>query len=250
MSAAEWQDGGVSHGAAVEEHHVGGAAADVDERDAEVFLFGREGSVGSGKRLENDVRDGETRLLAALEDVLQGGGLHRDDVDLGFRTSRSAGSATARAASSTRSTSLAETSPFRTATTPWLVTPRTWAPEMLATTWRTSQPAMASASATAFRMAATVDSRWTITPLRNPRDGAVPRPTTSMPRSPTLPTITVVFDVPRSRPAINVRFATPIPIPTPDGYVRTFFVPARSLPPPCRNRTTTCESSVRSTARS
>src|SRR6185295_6241171 len=85
--------------------------------------------------------------------------------------------------------------------------PRTCAPETLAITWRISHPAIASASATALRMDATVDSTCTTTPLRRPRAGAVPSPTISTPRSPTSPTTTAVLEVPRSSPATNaVRF--------------------------------------------
>src|SRR5262245_21026334 len=97
--------------------------------------------------------------------------------------SRSWGRLMARAASIARWTSTTETSRslFPTATTPRLLTPRMWPPAMPAYTPDTSTPAICSASPTAWRIASTVASMFTTTPLRRPRDGAVPTPTTSMP---------------------------------------------------------------------
>jgi hypothetical protein len=90
------------------------------------------------------------------------------------RTWRSSGIATARAASITRSTSRALTSPPRTATMPWLLSPRTCAPASPTTAAPTRTPAVFSASATAARIASTVASIFTTTPLRSPVQGATP----------------------------------------------------------------------------
>ena len=85
-----------------------------------------------------------------------------------WRISRSVGSATARAASSTRSTSPAATSRLLTATTPWLLNPLMWLPAEPATTLRISHPAISSASSTALRMASTVASMLTTMPFCKP----------------------------------------------------------------------------------
>src|SRR5215470_12415250 len=81
---------------------------------------------------------------------------------------------------------------------------------------------MASASATARSMDCTVASMLTTTPLRMPRDAAVPTPMTSMPSSVTSPTMAAILVVPMSRPTMSSsRFAlaisSPRPIPQGDG---------------------------------
>ncbi len=103
------------------------------------------------------------------------------------------GRATARAASTTRSTSPDATSRLRTATTPWLLKPLMWLPAEPAITLRISPAAISSASSTALRIASTVFSMLTTTPLRSPRDAAVPIPTTSTPPSVTSATITPIL---------------------------------------------------------
>src|SRR5579884_2928838 len=127
-----------------------------------------------------------------------------------WRTSRSVGTATARAASITRSTSAGPTSRFFTATTPWLLKPFTCAPAAPAMTLRISQPAMSSASSTALRMAATVASMLTTVPLRSPVDAAVPMPVISTPPVASSATTTPILQVPTSSPTTSgFRFAIP-----------------------------------------
>ena len=110
-----------------------------------------------------------------------------------WSTSRSAGSATARAASMTRSTSPGPTSRFFTATTPWLLKPFRWLPAAPAMTLRISQPAMSSASSTARRIDSTVASMLTTTPFLRPRDTAVPIPVISTPPSASSATMTPIL---------------------------------------------------------
>src|SRR5439155_24453866 len=63
-----------------------------------------------------------------------------------------------------------------------------------------SAPAISSASSTARRIEATVASMLITTPLRNPRDGCVPMPITSMPVGVISPTMQQILVVPMSRP--------------------------------------------------
>src|SRR5688572_4275540 len=118
----------------------------------------------------------------------------------------SAGIATARAASMTRSTSSDVTSLLRIATMPCELRLRTWLPAIPAYTEWISQPAISSASSTARWIDCTVDSMLTTTPRFRPREGCDPRPTTSMrPSCVISPTIATTFDVPMSRPTIRLR---------------------------------------------
>src|SRR5262245_14042482 len=118
----------------------------------------------------------------------------------------SAGIATARAASITRSTSSDVTSLLRIATMPWELRLRTWLPAMPAYTEWISHPAMSSASSTARWIDCTVDSMLTTTPRFRPREGCEPSPMTSTLRScVSSPTIATTFDVPMSRPTIRLR---------------------------------------------
>src|SRR5262245_6440590 len=96
-------------------------------------------------------------------------------------TSRSWGSSIARAASRARSTSCWLTSRCfpDTATAPRLLTPRMWPPAMPVTTAPISALAISSASRTACLIDSTVESMLTTTPLRRPRHGLMPTPTTS-----------------------------------------------------------------------
>ena len=100
-----------------------------------------------------------------------------------WSTSRSGGSSTARAASMTRSTSLAATSRLRTGTTPCRLMPLMWLPADPTTTLLISQPAMSSASSTALRMASTVASMLTTVPFLSPLDACVPMPVISTHRA-------------------------------------------------------------------
>jgi hypothetical protein len=120
--------------------------------------------------------------------------------------SRSCGTLMARAASTARSTSVDVTSRSRpeTATTPRLLSERMWPPATPAYTRPTSTPAICSASATACLMASTVESMFTTTPRRRPREGALPTPTTS--RAPPglgAPITAQIFVVPTSSPTTS-----------------------------------------------
>jgi hypothetical protein len=68
--------------AVVKQRDVGRAAAHVDERDTELFLFIGQHRLGRGERLEHDVGDVEAGAVAALDDVLRRGDGAGDDVDL------------------------------------------------------------------------------------------------------------------------------------------------------------------------
>ncbi len=61
---------------------------------------------------------------------------------------------------------------------------------------------MPSASAMAWRMAATVESMLTMTPFFNPREGWVPMPMMSRPSSVISPTTAAILVVPMSRPTM------------------------------------------------
>src|SRR5216684_706997 len=91
-------------------------------------------------------------------------------------TSRSGGSVMLRAASMARRTSSRSMSRGRwpTLTPPRLFTPRTWLPATPITADSTGTLATPSASSTARRMELTVESRFTIRPLRSPFDSAAP----------------------------------------------------------------------------
>src|SRR5690606_26435383 len=118
----------------------------------------------------------------------------------------SAGIATARAASITRSTSPGVTSLSRIATMPCEFRLRTWLPAMPVYTLLISQPAISSASSTARWIDCTVDSMFTTTPRFKPRDGDEPKPMTSIfPSGDSSPTIATTFDVPTSRPTRSLR---------------------------------------------
>ncbi len=122
------------------------------------------------------------------------------------RISRSCEMLIARAASTARSTSawLTSRSLPETATTPRLFTERMWPPATPAYTAETSTPAICSASATAWRIASTVESMLTTMPRRSPRDGAAPTPTTSRPPPGRgAATMAQTLVVPTSRPTIS-----------------------------------------------
>src|SRR6266478_5175968 len=64
---------------------------------------------------------------------------------------------------------------------------------------------------------ATVASMLMTTPLRSPRDGCVPMPTTSIPSGVSSPTMQQILVVPMSRPTIRSPFFCAIP-PSTDCY--------------------------------
>ena len=170
--------------------------------------------------------------LHALDDVLRGAVGPGDDVHLGLEAHAghadrladallrsmmnscgrmcgifwSAGIATARAASITRSTSPWATSLSRIATMPCEFSERTCEPAMPANTEWIWQPPSAPASSTARWIDCTVDSMFTTTPFFRPREGCEPRPI-DLDRAvgPSSPTIATTFEVPMSRPTIRLR---------------------------------------------
>src|SRR5438132_12932 len=68
--AAQRNDAGVLDRAAGENGHVGGAAADVDQRHPQLLLLVGQHRLGAGERLEHDVAHLQAGLGAALDDVL------------------------------------------------------------------------------------------------------------------------------------------------------------------------------------
>src|SRR6056297_622881 len=115
----------------------------------------------------------------------------------------SAGMATVRAASMTRSTAPGVTSRSRMATMPCELRLRTWLPAIPAYTSEISQPAISSASSTARCIDSTVDSILTTTPFFRPREGWLPMPIISSPPSSiSSPTIATTLEVPISSPTI------------------------------------------------
>src|SRR6056297_1664921 len=116
----------------------------------------------------------------------------------------SAGMATARADSSTRSTSDSSTSESRIATAPCEWRELTCVPAMPANTEWISQSAISSASSTARWIDCSVDSISTTMPRFRPLEACEPRPITSTrPSSWTSPTIATILLVPMSRPTTS-----------------------------------------------
>jgi hypothetical protein len=68
--AAERDDRGVPDGAVAEERHVGGAAADVDEDDAQLLLVGKQHGLGRGDRLQHNVLHGQAGAVDRAHHVL------------------------------------------------------------------------------------------------------------------------------------------------------------------------------------
>src|SRR5262249_24814344 len=82
--AAEREDAGRHDRALGEDGDVGGAAADVDDGDAELLLVVVEDRLRRRQRLEDDVGHLQVAAVAALDDVLRRGQRGGDDVDLGL----------------------------------------------------------------------------------------------------------------------------------------------------------------------
>ena len=80
--AAERDDRGVPDGAVAEERDVGGAAADVDEEDAQLLLLGGQHRLRRGERLQHDVLHREAGAVDAPDHVLHRGDGAGDDVHL------------------------------------------------------------------------------------------------------------------------------------------------------------------------
>src|SRR5690242_16106293 len=121
-----------------------------------------------------------------------------------WSTLRSAGIATALAASSTWSRSPGVTSRSRIAAVPCELRVSRWLPEIDANTERMSQPAISSASSTARWIECTVDSMSTTEPRLSPRETCEPMPITSIgsPGSYS-PTIATTLEVPISSPTTS-----------------------------------------------
>ncbi len=81
MVPAQRQHRGMHHGAAVEHDNVGGAAADIDQRDAQLALVGEQRRLGRGQRLEHHLAGRNARALAALGEILAVALSGRDDMD-------------------------------------------------------------------------------------------------------------------------------------------------------------------------
>src|SRR3954464_14010019 len=79
---AEGYHARVLDGAVHEDGEIGGAASHVDEGHPELLLLLREDRFRGGERLEDDVRDGEPRPGAALDDVLRARDGSGDDMHL------------------------------------------------------------------------------------------------------------------------------------------------------------------------
>ena len=84
VGAAERHDGRVADRALVEDRHVGGAAAEVEQDHAEVALVVAQHRVARGQRLEHEVEDPQVGALDGAADVLRRGHRAGDDVDLGL----------------------------------------------------------------------------------------------------------------------------------------------------------------------
>src|SRR6185295_8563115 len=105
---------------------------------------------------------------------------------------------------------------------------RTWLPAIPVITLLISQPAMSSASSIARWIDCTVDSMFTTTPRFSPREGFEPRPMTSSRSSAEIsPTIATTFDVPMSRPTINLRSSR---LPTVHRRCRSFIHVSTPIP--------------------
>src|ERR1700674_4032243 len=69
MVPADWQDRGMHHGAAMKDDDVSSAAANVDKRDAELALFGKQRRVRRGERLKDHLGRSHARALATLGEI-------------------------------------------------------------------------------------------------------------------------------------------------------------------------------------
>ena len=82
--AADGDDAGVPEAAALEDSEVGRAAADIDERDAQLLLVLGEDRLARGQLLEHRVEHRHARPIHAGDDVLRGRGAAGHDVDVHF----------------------------------------------------------------------------------------------------------------------------------------------------------------------
>ena len=69
--AADADDAGVPEAAALEDREVGRAAADVDERHAQLFLVRRQHRLARRELLDDGVDDADARAVHARDDVLR-----------------------------------------------------------------------------------------------------------------------------------------------------------------------------------
>src|SRR5581483_265999 len=128
------------------------------------------------------------------------------------RTSRSSGRVMARARSTAWRTSSRVISRGREPRLipPWLFNPRTCEPAMPTTAFSIGAPLEFSACSIAFCTEATAFSRSTISPLREPRDSAMPCPRYRRPPSVTSTTSTEVLALPRSIALSRLLFSLPM----------------------------------------
>ncbi len=80
--AADADDRGVPEAAALVNGDVGGAAADVHQRDAELLLVVGEHRLARGELLDDGLGHGDARAVHARDDVLRGALAAGDDVDV------------------------------------------------------------------------------------------------------------------------------------------------------------------------
>ena len=82
MIAADGDDGGVPQAAALEDREVRGAAADVEERDAELLLVRRQHRFGRRQLADHRVDDLDAGAVHARHEVLRRRRAAGDDVDV------------------------------------------------------------------------------------------------------------------------------------------------------------------------
>ena len=80
--SADRDDAGVPHGAALVDDDVGGAAADVDEGDAELLLVARQHRLGRGQLAQRRLHHVDAGAVDAGDQVLRRAGGAVDDVDV------------------------------------------------------------------------------------------------------------------------------------------------------------------------
>jgi len=84
VASAEGDDSGMANAAFVKKGDVAGAAADVNQDHAELFLILTEHRIAGGERLQHQAGRGIARLFNAAVNVLGGGNRPGDDVDFSF----------------------------------------------------------------------------------------------------------------------------------------------------------------------
>ena len=243
------------------EQDVGGAAADVDDRDADLFLVVAEDRLGARERLEHHVghRAGRsapaqrmtfcTQLVAAVTRLtftprrtplipmgsrMPSCASTMYSRGITWRIWRSASTGMARAPSRTRSTSARVTSPPAMAATPSDACERMWLPATPAYTVRISTPAIVWALSIASWIEVVVHSMFDTIPLRRPRQGTVPTPRIVIPSSAISATTAHTFVVPISRPTTISPCVLTLLIALVDSHTRGDWAKFASAPAPWR----------------